>query len=178
MPLPLDFSVQSSIKQLKDQIAREEAKNVQLRMRVKQSTVDDPQEKLLQALNERVLEVYRKCDFDAGANPTTLSMLTALEGRLEELLTSMGRMEDDYVQRREKEKEKKRRETVRLERLAAQKEAYAQRLQISMARSQAPVKKKTGKPVMFRSAPIKRKVKKETKDPKKEQELRDMKFLT
>jgi hypothetical protein len=49
--------------------------------------------------------------------------------------------------------------------------------QVSMARSQAPVKRRTGKPVMFRSAPTKQKVKKEEVDPEKEQELRDMKFF-
>ena len=41
--------------------------------------VGDPQEKLLTALNERTTEVFRKCGFDATANPTTLSMLTTLE---------------------------------------------------------------------------------------------------
>ncbi len=43
------------------------------------SDVGDPQEKVLTALLERTTEVFRKCGFDAGANPTTLSMLTALE---------------------------------------------------------------------------------------------------
>jgi hypothetical protein len=40
------------------------------------------------------------------------------------------------------------------------------------------VKKKLGKPVMFRSTPLKRTIKKEEVDLEKEQELRDMKFLT
>ncbi len=52
------------------------------------------------------------------------------------------------------------------------------REQVSLARAQAPVKKKTGKPVMFRSAPLKVVTKKEEVDLAKEQELRDLKFLT
>ena len=40
------------------------------------------------------------------------------------------------------------------------------------------MKKKTGKPVMFRSAPLKVATKKEEVDFAKEQELRDLKFLT
>ncbi len=51
-------------------------------------------------------------------------------------------------------------------------------VQVSLARAQAPVKKKSGKPVMFRSAPLKAVVKTEEVDPAREQELRDLKFLT
>jgi hypothetical protein len=47
-----------------------------------------------------------------------------------------------------------------------------------MARSQAPVKRRTGKPIMFRTAPNKQKTKQEENDPDKEQELRDLKFFT
>ena len=50
--------------------------------------------------------------------------------------------------------------------------------QVSLARAQAPVKKKSGKPVMFRSAPLKVAAKKEEVDLAKQQELLDMKFLT
>ncbi len=45
--------------------------------------VGDPQEKLLLALNERTVEIFKRCDFDATGNPSTLSMLTTLEVRAE-----------------------------------------------------------------------------------------------
>ena len=47
-----------------------------------------------------------------------------------------------------------------------------------MARSQAPVKRRTGKPIMFRTAPNKQMTKTEERDPEREQELRDQKFFT
>lgn len=167
-------------------------------------------------------------------------MLACLEERLESLLTLLDRFEPEVVQEKEKKKEKERRETVREDRIQAQKEAYALRmqvgvscrlclphsphpvpryhllrtffitcsrltcslfpriglsilpthcrlarhltcvafaLQVSLARSQAPVQRRTGKPIMFRSAPFKVKEKKVAVDPEKEQELRDMKFF-
>jgi hypothetical protein len=167
-----------SIAMLKSQIEEEEKHAEALSKRVSIGGSDDPQRQLLDALTERVKDVYTKCGFDVGSNPTPLSMLTSVEGKLEELLLDIEHMNPDYVIRKEKEKEKERREKVREERLAQQQQQYEMRLQKSMERAQAPVKKKTGKPVMFRSAPIKKKVKKAKRDPKKEQEARDLVFLS
>jgi hypothetical protein len=55
--------------------------------------------------------------------------------------------------------------------------AVCRSVQISLARSQAPVKKKTGKPVMFRSAPIVKKEEKEAHDPEAEQARLDAKYF-
>jgi hypothetical protein len=133
------------------------------------------------ALTKQITDVYRKCGFDPTAHPDPLVMLSAIEGKMEELrqATAMiAEADPEYLARREKDIEKDRREKVRGERMDAQKAAYALRLQVSLARSQAPVKKKTGKPVMFRSAPIVKKAEKEKIDPEKEQELRDLKYFS
>jgi hypothetical protein len=45
-------------------------------------------------------------------------------------LSSLDHFDEELVQRKEKEKEKERRERVREERIAVQKEQYAQRLQV------------------------------------------------
>merc|ERR1712054_220907 len=109
------------------------------------------QEQILKELNEKVQSVYELCNFDADANPTTLSMLTDIEGKLEYLLSNIQQMDQDYVQQAEKTKEKERRERVRQMRMREQQEEYEARLRRSMERASAPIKKKTGKPKMFRS---------------------------
>ena len=60
------------------------------------------QEKLLQELNAKVRTVYVECGFDADAKPTTLTMLTDLEGKLEFLLAEMETMDLKYVETAEK----------------------------------------------------------------------------
>ena len=60
------------------------------------------QEKLLQDLNAKVRTVYVECGFESDANPTTLAMLTDLEGKLEFLLAEMETMDPDYVEGAEK----------------------------------------------------------------------------
>ncbi len=58
------------------------------------------------------------------------------------------------------------------------KEAYQKRLEISIQRSQAPIRKKTGKQVMFRSAPLKPKAAKKETDEKADEEAENAQFLT
>ena len=92
-----------------------------LRARASQSTGEDDQEKLLKALNDRVREVYKKSKSGSTeSNPSTLKMLAGLEAKLESLLASIEKMDPEYVARGEKDKEQKRRERVRADRLAEQ----------------------------------------------------------
>lgn len=170
--------LEENITSLHDQIEDEEKKADQLKKRIRHTGGDDQQKKMLEVLSDHIKQVYIKCDFDAAANPSPLSMLTSIEGKLERMLLEISQMEPDYVVREEKEKEKERRERVREERIQRDKMLYEQRLKKSLERAQAPVKKKVGKQVMFRSAPLKRRVKTEKRDPKKEQELADLVFLT
>tara|TARA_B100000795_G_scaffold246868_1_gene212810 strand:- start:131 stop:433 length:303 start_codon:yes stop_codon:yes gene_type:complete len=87
-----------------------------------------------------------------------------MEAKLEELLTQIEHMPEDYVERAEKAKERERRDCVRGERLLAQEEAQARKMEIAMRRSRQPPKRKTGKPVMMRSKPLFRRKKVEKKD--------------
>jgi len=166
-----------SIAELNEQIERERGKAERLRLRVKESTGEDAQEKLLSDLRAKVQKVYKECGFTLDANPSTLSMLTDLEGKLERLLSSIASMDRDYVHEKEREKEKARRERVRLERLQEQQRNYEIRLKKSMERSQAPAKKKLGKQVMFRSAPLKKRVQKQDVDEGDKQAEADAVFL-
>ncbi|GBG24256.1 Cilia- and flagella-associated protein 100 [Hondaea fermentalgiana] len=153
-------ALKGNIQELKLQIGSEEAKASILRARMDSNLGEDAQEKLLSELNAKVKEVYRKCGFDCDASPSTLSMLTDLEARLEELLAKIEQMPEDYVVKAEKLKEKERRERVRAERLSQQQRVYEERLRKSIERSMQAPKKKTGKPVMFRSAPPQKKERK------------------
>lgn len=99
--------------------------------------------------------MYAEChrDRDHG-DPLTLQMLTAIEGTLEELLTVLDELDafdPELVLRLEKIKEKERREKVRAENQIKLAKKNDERLKASLARSQAPVIRKTGKQIMYRS---------------------------
>lgn len=50
----------------------------------------------------QVKHVYERCGFDASSSPTTLYMLSDLEARLEDLLSDIGQMPEEYVAKAEK----------------------------------------------------------------------------
>jgi Domain of unknown function (DUF4200) len=110
-------ALQSNISQLVASIKAEEARSDQLRRRISASTGDTmiQQEDVLHQLHAKVKDVYERCGFDAGSNPTTLFMLSDLEARLEDLLSAIAQMPEEYVIKAEKDKEKKRRERKRAE---------------------------------------------------------------
>lgn len=62
------------------------------------------QEKLLEDLNIKVKEVYRRCLSDNDGDLTTLQMLTAIENRLEQLFEMIELMPADRVEEAEKVK--------------------------------------------------------------------------
>eukprot|EP00002_Diphylleia_rotans_P008910 TRINITY_DN188_c0_g1_i5.p1 TRINITY_DN188_c0_g1~~TRINITY_DN188_c0_g1_i5.p1 ORF type:complete len:142 (+),score=25.03 TRINITY_DN188_c0_g1_i5:660-1085(+) len=86
-------------------------------------------------------------------------MLTNIEAKLEELFKLISCMPPEEVESAEKAKEKSRREKARGEKIEFEKKKQEDKVQRALMRSQAPVMKKTGKPVMFRSAPNQRKKK-------------------
>ncbi|ETW02448.1 hypothetical protein H310_05957 [Aphanomyces invadans] len=145
--------LKQNIDDLKDQIAVEDAKANHLRQRAQAGTGENVQEKLLKELHEKVLVVYQRCGFEADSNPNTLFMLTDLEARLEDLLSAIEHMPEDYVVKAEKEKEKERRERVRQERISQQTKMYEERMKKSMERSMQAPKKRKGRQVMWRSQP-------------------------
>jgi hypothetical protein len=77
------------------------------------------------------------------------------------MLAAVAEMDPKHVHEAEKAREKQRRHRAREEKLEQQKEIQELRLKKSLERSKAPVIKRTGKPVMFRSKPLVRKKKNE-----------------
>ena len=113
-------------------------------------------EKLLAELNSKVLHVYQACGYDASSKPTTLTMLSQMESKLELLLAAIDKMPSDYVIKAEKEKEKRRRERKREEQQALQERLQEERNRRAIERSMQAPKKRLGRMVMSRSKPTKR----------------------
>lgn len=112
----------------------------------------------LTRLSQKVQEVYVRCGFDFDASISTLQMLTNIEAKLEEHLTLVDTMPPDFVEVMEKSREKERRRIARDEKMAHQKAEHESRVKRALERAAAPVFKRTGKPVMHRSQPIKKKI--------------------
>ncbi|KAL0216063.1 hypothetical protein P9112_008247 [Eukaryota sp. TZLM1-RC] len=98
-------------------------------------------------------------------NVGTLRLLTDLESLVDQLLTSMAEIPHNVLKKAQKQQEKERRERQRQELLEKAKVEKEKRIQDVLKRATAPPKKKTGKPVMFRSY-IKKKEEKKGKDEK------------
>eukprot|EP01135_Chromosphaera_perkinsii_P006593 Nk52_evm18s553 gene=Nk52_evmTU18s553 len=131
----------------------------------------EDQESELDDLNKKVEEVYRNCIGDNDANISTIQMLTNIENKLEELFEMIEYMPPEKVETAEKIKEKERRQRLREEKLEAQRITQEERVRRALDRAKAPVKKKTGKPLVFRSAPPqKKKREKEKMDKQNENE--------
>jgi hypothetical protein len=138
----------------------------------------DALDALLPELRARIVEVYERCGFRANASSDTISMLTALEGKLETLLGEIALLEPEYVAAKEKEKERERRVRVREARLKAAQEAHEIRQRRMLERAQAPVVKRTGKPIMYRSLLPKKVVLTKTVDPEEEREKEEAVFFS
>jgi len=172
-------TLNENIGELKAQIGAEESKGRALKLRIAASTggTQGRQEALLDELHVKVKDVYEKCGFESGSNPSTIFMLSELEARLEDLLSSLAQMPGDYVIKAEKEKEKKRRERKRQEQQAYQDKLQEERNRKAIERSKAPPKTRTGRQVMFRSAPVRRAIQNDAKEDTQE-DLDELKHLT
>ena len=73
--------------------------------------------------------------------------MTNIEAKLDEYFSIIETMPTEFVEQAEKAKEKERRQRAREEKLEQQKREQERRVQRSLERAQAPVMKKTGKPV-------------------------------
>ena len=82
---------------------------------------------------------------------STLQMLTNIEAQLEELLGEIETMPQEEVEIAERAKEKERRTRAREIKLELAIKAQEERIQRSIRRAQEPVKRREGKPIMFRS---------------------------
>ncbi|XP_038964669.1 cilia- and flagella-associated protein 100 isoform X3 [Rattus norvegicus] len=114
----------------------------------------DQQDKMLESLNHKVLDVYRNCvGMQQEANLGTVQMLTVVEHQLDELLENLERVPQIKIEQAEKVKERERRMRLREEKARMQKQLQEERLQRARARAQAKIKKKRGRKLLCRSHP-------------------------
>uniref|UniRef100_H3A0X7 DUF4200 domain-containing protein n=1 Tax=Latimeria chalumnae TaxID=7897 RepID=H3A0X7_LATCH len=115
--------------------------------------------KMLEALNKKIDEVYRSCIGDVQAQINTLQMLTNIEGRLQELFECLETVPVALLETIEKIKQKENRSRIREERLKHQLSIQEERLRRTMERATADAKKPVGRKLVFRSIPpaVKRK---------------------
>merc|ERR1719321_674696 len=158
--------LRDSITKLEQSIDQEKKRCHLLRKSYDEKADTGIQDAKLNDLAKKVEKVYLACGFATDHDPDTLQMLGSIESRLEELLTGIDEIHQqdaELIMRLERQKEKERRERVKLNRLDDQAKKQEERLAASLQRSQAPVFKKTGKQIMKR-APPHRKEKKVVKD--------------
>eukprot|EP00929_Paragymnodinium_shiwhaense_P003271 TRINITY_DN103718_c0_g1_i1.p1 TRINITY_DN103718_c0_g1~~TRINITY_DN103718_c0_g1_i1.p1 ORF type:complete len:649 (+),score=229.03 TRINITY_DN103718_c0_g1_i1:152-2098(+) len=155
-----------NIRNLQANIAQEKRQCDHLRKSLEETGGTEAQDKKLGDLFSKVHDVHSKCGLNDDHDPDILQMLGAIESKLEELIHGLDEafhQDGELVMTLEKQKERERRERVRALKLREQTDKQEERLKNSLLRSQAPVFKKAGKQVMYRSPPP-RTEKKVTKD--------------
>ncbi|KAM9075503.1 cilia- and flagella-associated protein 100 isoform 1-T2 [Megaptera novaeangliae] len=139
-------------------IAKEEEKAAELELKARifhfGEYKGDQEDKLLESLTRKVLDVYRHCvGSQQESSLGTVKMLAAIERQLDELLENLERVPQARLEQAEKAKEKERRLRLREEQLKLQKQLQEERLQRAQARAQAEVKRKRGRRLVCRSRP-------------------------
>jgi len=163
-------SLRSQIDNVKQRIGVEEGKKKLLLERIEKGKVltttavkvEDEvirvdQMGLIKMIKQKVTSIFNAADFpgDDSSNSTVM-MLTYIETRLEELRNQISderSFPPDFVGRIMRNRAKDRRQLGRQKLLDAQRNAREKRSEAALKRSQAPVKKRIGKPVMYRSKP-------------------------
>lgn len=87
-------------------------------------------------------------------------MRSQIEKLLETCMRKLETLPDELLKEAERAKNHEKREMKRIEKLAEQKLEQERRTQRVLERSTQPVKKRVGKPEMFRSAPPRRRTRK------------------
>eukprot|EP01043_Picozoa_sp_COSAG02_P031691 COSAG02_NODE_2081_length_9898_cov_45.797539_1_plen_504_part_10 len=147
----------------KEDLAEPEVKTVKVEGKKKKPT--GPREPTPEELKKAIMKTYKAVGEEPDSSMDPISMLTFVEKKLEWALIKLESLPEDLVSRATKQKNKERREETRREKVAEQKAAQERKTQLVLARSTQPVKKRVGKPEMFRSAPPKVKPKKKVVDP-------------
>jgi len=147
----------AKIENLNREIASERAKCEELENGVSQKNGSSMQEELLREMKEKVREVHSTCGYVADKDPDTLLMLRDIEAKMEEYLAALDEAEESglaaHVQDLERQAFQLRREKRRKERNEQQNQRNEQIFQRNLQRSKAPIEKKVGKQIMFRSHP-------------------------
>jgi len=175
--------LKANIQVLKENIAKMDAK-INCEHRLPLLRGDDSEanaQHVLQNLKQNVKKVYDLCGFhEDGPMPTILLMLSSIESRMDEVLVKLATLPDEYVKKSEKEQERKRREWKRIQNQERQRQAQEERNKKAIERSLQPPKKRSGRPIMYRSMLPEPQITKKTRDQKEVDldELNEERHLT
>ncbi|CAL8093483.1 unnamed protein product [Orchesella dallaii] len=113
------------------------------------------QQKLYRILQQHIVKVYQAAvgTVDHHLNPTM--MLTSVEKNFEDLMKEIQAMPIEIVLQISRELDKERREMERVEQINKKKDQYDERKSRSIARAEAPIQVKKGRPILARSRPPK-----------------------
>ncbi|XP_066489917.1 LOW QUALITY PROTEIN: coiled-coil domain-containing protein 38 [Tiliqua scincoides] len=137
---------------------KEKRDEVALRAKVF-STQYNPEDmdKMLNALNKKVAEVYKACFITSDATGlTSFQMLKKIESRVSELCEMLETLPTEYLETIEvieKLRAKERRQRLREQKLEELKRMQEQRLKAALARAIAAPKKMVGRKLVYRSQP-------------------------
>jgi len=154
--------LKDTVKAQEARIAQEQQRFEDLRRRHDEKADTRAQDRRVGDLKAGVRQLYARCcphsaaDHDRGP----LQMLAEIEAEVEKLITGLQEYSElgpggaDLITELEKGKEKARRDRLREVSMREKEAKDERRLKASLERSQAPVFRKAGKQVMYRSPPL------------------------
>ncbi|XP_027863933.1 cilia- and flagella-associated protein 100-like isoform X1 [Xiphophorus couchianus] len=148
------------IKELNQKLDKEKARGAKLEQMVQLhvSLSSQDQDKMLDALNKKVTEVYSGCVENRITDLSTLQKVAKIESRVFSLLQSLEGMPVERLAVVKKVKESEKRSRMREEKLMEQREKQKERMRRYLERSLADSKKISGKKLMPRCMPAVKKV--------------------
>ncbi|XP_056238833.1 cilia- and flagella-associated protein 100 [Seriola aureovittata] len=149
------------IDEINQRINKEKAGGNKLKQKVQVhvSLNTEDQDVMLEALGDKVSEVYRSCVDDRMTNLSTLEKLVSIENRMSILLQGLESIPEKVLEMIKRIKDSERRTREREEKLREQREKQKERMRRYMERSLADSKKITGRKLMPRCMPVAPKVK-------------------
>ncbi|KAL0220196.1 hypothetical protein RCL1_000051 [Eukaryota sp. TZLM3-RCL] len=142
------------VESLQSQVDQEERKLEELRKSLNQSNLVEGHDAHLQQIKQKINELHLVCNLGSQGNSGqvgSLRMLTDIEAFIDHLLAEISKIPVPQLKRAQKQQERDRREQYRAEMLEKQRQEKEKRIQDVLRRATEPIKKRTGKPVMFRS---------------------------
>uniref|UniRef100_A0A087XJH7 DUF4200 domain-containing protein n=1 Tax=Poecilia formosa TaxID=48698 RepID=A0A087XJH7_POEFO len=148
------------IKELNQKLDKEKARGTKLEQMVQLhvSLSSQDQDEMLDALDEKVTEVYSACVENRITDLSTLQKVAKIESRVFSLLQSLEGMPVERLAAVKKVKDSEKRSRMREEKLMEQREKQKERMKRYLERSLADSKKISGKKLMPRCMPAVKKV--------------------
>ncbi|KAH7429117.1 hypothetical protein KP509_09G031700 [Ceratopteris richardii] len=150
-------NLKSQLQSILMAIKTEEDRQTSLQKKTNVNTIDKKFDVSFDELAAKVSEVYVRCGLEDDPSIGTLQKLTSIEAKLEESILALQGIPADFIEQTEKSREKQRRLALREEKMEKQRIEQEKRAERSLERAHAPIPRKTGKPIMFRSHLFKKK---------------------